>query len=333
MAAPYVVPIIFEDSDEEEIKLSTVTVCPYIFVKGVRKGETCGKKCKEKYCSVHKERKGIVKSWNKRDTIPPELLKKSMVYDNAVEEMKEGVYDNESEELNEDGLTARQQSALDYAMCLEKKIPSPPSTDAICLANFIQFICPISINFPSAILHKLVNDTHVRNGFETKRGLDKTIRPTWESKLFNTYYDKSVPFERPKYGAIKTNPLSMVSNNSTMGYGDAVFILKDEVKRRCTMTPGDSSIFAADNVYTFDQIQEMLMKHPHVRNHIMTCYQAYEREDHAGSKEFASYIEVQIHGQLLFSSIAKLVILSKDEGLRMIATRFGEKNKCEVVFL
>lgn len=290
MAAPALVPIIFEDSDDEELP---PTVCTYIFVKGKKKGEMCGKKCKEKYCSVHKTRKGIARR----------VIIESVIVEVEIE----------NEELNEDGLTARQQSALDYAMCLEKKIPSHVSVDIVCLANFIRYICPISINFPSMILHKLINDTHVRNGFEIRKGLDKSVRPTWESNLFNKYYDKSSAFDRVKYGSIKTNPLSMMSNSSTLGYGDAMFILKDEVKRRCTMTPGDSSIFAADNVYTFDQIPEMLMKHPHVKAHMQSCYQAYEREDRNGSKD-ASYIEVQIHGELaLATGISKLIISSKDE--------------------
>lgn len=302
MAAP-LVPIIFDFSDDEDEKeKEDKKICTYQFVKGKRKGEMCGKKCVETYCSIHKTRKNII------------------------------VIKYKKSDINEYGLTVVQQSALDGALCIEKKISKPISVTTICVANFIRYICPISINFPSSILHNIIRDTHVRNAFEVRKGYDKSPRYIWESKLFNKCYDGVHSFERVKYGSIKTNPLSMKSNNSTLGYGDAFFLLKDDIKTRCTLTPGDSSAFSSDNVYTFDQLQEMLIRHPRVEEYFLSCYQSYERELLDGDN--VPYIEVQIHGELLLSeSIYKLVVSGKDENIRKSAEIFVEKNGCEVVFL
>ena len=314
-------------SKSSEEKSDGPPLCIYKFVKGNKKGEICNKKCKEKYCEPHKKRKNIDKPRYDSSSsfvssiisLPSEISFSSII--------NQKIIPYNPNEINENGLTTKQQTALDITLCTEKKI-FDHTDEILLLSNFIKYICPISINFPSNLIEKLLSDTHIRNGFEVKKGMMAGARYQWESNMFNKCYDNADPFERVKYGSIKTNPMNMKSNPTTLYYGDAMFILKEEIKKRCTLSPGDSSLFSSDNIYTFDQIPDMLIKHNSVLKHIKQCYKDYEKED-GKNIIHAPYIEVQIHGPILLGNdISKIIC---NEIWKSQAITFSIKNKCEVV--
>lgn len=88
-----------------------------------------------------------------------------------------------------------------------------------------------------------IKDTHYRNQFETGKSSGSLSRPSrvgWESRMFCKRYDKATDFERVKYGTINfTNDPKGV--NSCRGYGNSYFLLRSEVRERCTLTDQDSS--------------------------------------------------------------------------------------------
>lgn len=58
--------------------------------------------------------------------------------------------------------------------------------------------------------------------------------------MFTNRYSKASPFERVKYGTINlTNDPNGVQCCS--GYGASYFLLKEDVRKRCTFTDMDSS--------------------------------------------------------------------------------------------
>lgn len=58
--------------------------------------------------------------------------------------------------------------------------------------------------------------------------------------MFNKKYDEASNFDRVKYGVVNiTNDKKGVA--SCKGYGNSHFVLKKEVRNRCTFTEMDSS--------------------------------------------------------------------------------------------
>src|SRR5690606_37988253 len=81
--------------------------------------------------------------------------------------------------------------------------------------------------------------------FETKCGhgtLNENLRKEWEDRLFNKLYTSSSGFERVKYGCLNfTNCKEGVS--LARQYGRCYFILKQHVRKRVSITNGDSSSY------------------------------------------------------------------------------------------
>jgi hypothetical protein len=111
------------------------------------------------------------------------------------------------------------------------------------LRQYIERDCPIIIHIHiSKHMEMYLKDTHYRNQFETLKTSgcsNLTTRGGWETKMFDKLYDKAEKHERVKYGTIN------ISNDpngvrACYSYGNSYFVLKKEVRQRCTLTDQDS---------------------------------------------------------------------------------------------
>ncbi len=316
------------------LTMSSPVLCEYVFSRGKSSGLKCGKKCKElTYCRLHI----LTKSVKKR-----------------IEKSKEIIVE-ESEKKDGKILSSSQQNALASVRNNIEKIVLPTTIEDFYydLCKYISE-CPITINFSVSILGNLVNDTHYRNQFETNTsgGLNSpSTREIWENRLFENNYSSSKPSERVKYGCINLNPLSKDTDASS--YGTSYFILKESVKNRCTITFGDSGSLCSTslckpNIYDFKSVIHMLYhelttipttkeniySYTSCKDYLNMCYDAYTKNSHHGnSKWFKRYIEVQIHGDVLFSEDIDTLVLqfnswdySDKEPYILMAKQFAEKN-------
>lgn len=164
--------------------------------------------------------------------------------------------------------------------------------------NHIKNNVKVTINISiKVVLEKMLNETHVRNGFEIGRFRNadsnnnlKSGRFIWETNLFNQEYDKSEAFERVKYGAI--NIFNEPGIRACSGYGESFFELKDEVKDRVTFVYGDSSAQML-HICTFKYCEQLLI---HPGDVHFKAIVNYAINDFHQVNQHLTYIEAQIHG-------------------------------------
>ena len=167
--------------------------------------------------------------------------------------------------------------------------------------DYLKHHVEITINVAFVTIFTfLIKDTHYKNQFETntsKGSLSPVCRTQWETKLFNGIYNKSVVNkDRVKYGAINIyNDLS--GNSSTLAYGDCFFVLKHDVRSRCTISVGDSSEMNID-IGTFHHPEIILTL---ITDRMLECL----IEKNILNKDIKSinsyYLEVQIHGDIILA--------------------------------
>ncbi len=171
--------------------------------------------------------------------------------------------------------------------------------------KYIQSEVNITINISlRTIIDHMLNDTHYKNGFEVNKIFCKNdaTRSMWENNLFNNIYDKSVPEEKVKYGALNIfNDPNGVS--SAYAYGDSFFVLKKDVNERSSFVSGDSCGMMF-HLCTFKHCVPILI-------HCGTLLQAliqHVKHNNKYDKAYP-YIEAQIHGDVrLKHDIEKLVV-------------------------
>jgi len=172
-------------------------------------------------------------------------------------------------------------------------------------------------------------DCRIKNLFEVntgRGGTDQKTRASWETTMFNGFYDNAEPHERVKYGSlnIDSNPDGVMS---TVAYGDAFIVLKQEVKYRITLVYGDSSGISYHlHIATPKYLTNILNYIP------TTVLDAAIRVAKGQTIEYASYqyIEAQIHGELRMDrDVAKLIIKrslyvsDKGQAVVEMCNRFG----------
>jgi hypothetical protein len=209
-------------------------------------------------------------------------------------------------------LTDTQLKAVEYINNTNQKslIPINHKLTTEQQTKLIQHLenAPITINFyPSNIARLLLKDTHYRNLFETgTSGGNKSLvsRKTWENTMFNNIYQKVNHKDRVKYGALNLTNLCYV--NIASGYGDSYLLLHHNVKKRSTLTLGDSSN-TGKNTYSFEYPNRFLNE---LDEDLITQIVSDKPITHKMSK----YIEVQIHGDVkLDRDIFALVIDPKHQ--------------------
>jgi len=177
------------------------------------------------------------------------------------------------------------------------------------------------------LIDALLEDSSLRNLFEVGHGCGSTHKPardSWEQRAFNGAYDDAEPHVRPKYGTINlTNTTCGVK--AARQYGTSYFVLKDDVRWRCTMTDRDSSSGAAEPAT------------------LGLWYKFFHRFDdaelrgiavHDGTAHFDDYPEIQIHGPVRFNE--DMVCIVGDDSLADDVKRkvdaFGSKHGLRVTW-
>lgn len=175
------------------------------------------------------------------------------------------------------------QSALAAAKRFEEKY----GENASAVLEFLQNVAPIDIRFPDRILDILMKSPVYKNIFELGSNCDG--RRAKEDQLFDGIYG-TTDAERPKYGAV--NYLNKSSGTSATSYGQCFLRLKQVVKKRCTLTYGNST---GDSIYgNFDHIEHIATRLPEADQII----QIVTGERLEGERFRGPYVEVQIHGSL-----------------------------------
>jgi hypothetical protein len=209
-------------------------------------------------------------------------------------------------------LTAKQQEALNYVDNKYKDYKIRLNIDdKISIINKYQNISPIIIYCTmNTIENHLYNDTHYRNYYEAVnlKRLNReycsysTERTSCENRLFNNIYNSEDEFSKVKYGLFDINNNGWYYDKQTH-HGDCYFVLKNDIKKRSTITIGDS-FTSGPHVYSFNNLEAFV--------------------DNSVGK-VPLYFEVQIHGPISLSTdIEKLVVPNKYKSDNL--DEFGAKN-------
>jgi hypothetical protein len=153
----------------------------------------------------------------------------------------------------------------------------------------------VIINFhPDKHLEFYMKDTNYRNLFETGTSSgSKSIssRIGWENSMFSNIYQNAKPHERCKYGVL--NITKDVYINGASYYGDSYFIMTPDVKGRSTVTFGDSS--------SYSQAFSLLYPETFLNSLPKEFLEAMVYNDYIPIGHGRSYVECQIHGDVLFN--------------------------------
>jgi hypothetical protein len=180
------------------------------------------------------------------------------------------------------------------------------------LAEYIANRAPMVIHVHAKTIPILIEDGHYRSSFETNSthgsASDATksgymnARYAWESACFLKLYDKTTNFERPKYGAL--NFLNMCGGvPSAISYGSCYMVLSNELRKRITISTGDTSGSRCIGVLDFCNHVLLALSYVELIEAIKIAIGVIESSSHY----CGGYREIQIHGEMLLSrDIAEL---------------------------
>lgn len=187
----------------------------------------------------------------------------------------------------------------------------------------------------------LKTETHFRNAFEVnpKGAGYLTNRKEWEDNLFNKIYDDNCDdSSKVKYGCcnLLSDPIGCYS---ATGYGSSYMIFKNKVKSRATFVCGDSSSKQL-HMCTFDHCVQLLlyMDDATLKNVIrlakMKKTKQYSNEsiDNIGHQRQYTYIEVQIHGEVVLNRDIAHIMLHNKHYDKEILNRLDRSNIPYTVF-
>lgn len=185
-----------------------------------------------------------------------------------------------------------------------------------------MLVVPVTINFPSKLLPEFIADGRYKNCFEVSKGNQcgyGQTRKVWERFLFKGIYDNATPKECVKYGAINlfSEPNGLIACSP---YGGSVFVLKNNVKERMSITPADS-IHQEWVLATFKWCCQLFL---HITKEVLTDLIKFVRREINVHNYMCDYIEVQIHGDVLFDRDIEKVIL-ENEKYEPICKEFCQK--------
>jgi hypothetical protein len=126
--------------------------------------------------------------------------------------------------------------------------------------------------------------------------------------MFSHRYHTATPFERVKYGTVNlTNDPEGVG--CCVGYGQSYFLLREQVRRRCTVTDVDSASGTAA-VATLKFCYQVVSRMRD--NEIAAAMQAAKAME-LESSVLAKYKEIQVHGPVEFARDIQRVYVSREE--------------------
>uniref|UniRef100_A0A6C0EA86 Uncharacterized protein n=1 Tax=viral metagenome TaxID=1070528 RepID=A0A6C0EA86_9ZZZZ len=192
--------------------------------------------------------------------------------------------------------------------------------DFVKLKEYIK-ACEVTINFPSKIINKLIEDKRIKNVFEIQNKKYILIRSEAEDTMFGKKYTDVNPEERVKYGAINILH-EKYGIKSTRGYGECIFVLKNKLKKRITFVNGDS-YEKQEYICTFDNFMHFFL---HSNKDFME--KVLKRINKEDCDYNIPYTEVQIHGDVLINrDIDKLLIpdtFSKSPSIKKFKEAFPD---------
>lgn len=165
----------------------------------------------------------------------------------------------------------------------------------------------IMIRIDHSILDKIVKEGRLKTQFETKTSkgiLDTERRAQVEFNLFGIKSNAS-PSERPIYGFMREESYG---NYAVKQYGNIVFVLKDEVKDRATITMGDSlgETFVPTPA---KKIQKEFLNYDHIAQ--LKGIRDIKGVVDDTSKIISHYIEAQVHGGVEIARDVEEVVITK----------------------
>lgn len=173
------------------------------------------------------------------------------------------------------------------------------------------------IHFNSKILIPFIlKEDHYKNIFEIHE-IDYPSRISWEDNLFNKIYDKNTPpRERVKYGCLNLYGSSK-GCASAIGYGRSFMILKDHMKSRISFVNGDSCLKQI-HICTLNNFTHLLLYIPDrmIIELIKLAEENIKRTgylDHMNIAYNYPYIEMQIHGDIIFREDVEKFCFFKNE--------------------
>ena len=183
------------------------------------------------------------------------------------------------------------------------------------LADHIKHTAPIMICIrPAVIVQYLKKDDHYRNLFEIGKSggqNSKDVRRRWEKNMFGGSYDASTDFDRVKYGSLAP---TLIPHEYTAQYGSCYLLLKSYIRRRTTLTLGDSG--GCSSVYTkFGTVDEPYgilsnMSDELLRATVMVVL-GIDNYQHLRDKHSQRIVEAQFHGPIrLRADVDTIVIKS-----------------------
>ena len=218
-----------------------------------------------------------------------------------------------------EGLTRAQ---LDVLLSVEDRIIEyERESKKPCIRYVQEYLanCDIVMHIPLyTILKKMVakKDPFLRNLFEVGTGggsTDREARAEWEHKIFQSEeYDEFPPHEKVKYATINwAHSRNGVSQVGSYRYGKSYLILRNDVKLRATYSRYDSSYPSVEGVHQLGTITRMCYistQFTQEEKRLMEFYKPNEKGN-PGMNCIKDYMEVQIHGELIFArDVAKIMI-------------------------
>jgi hypothetical protein len=89
----------------------------------------------------------------------------------------------------------------------------------------------------TGLLEQYMSDGSIKSDYELGRVADKDHRDINERDIFGDEFDDAKDHERPVYGVMDLYSQGLAAAN----HGDIAFVLKDDIKKRSTVTPVDSN--------------------------------------------------------------------------------------------
>eukprot|EP01125_Pyxidicula_operculata_P014557 TRINITY_DN4858_c0_g1_i1.p1 TRINITY_DN4858_c0_g1~~TRINITY_DN4858_c0_g1_i1.p1 ORF type:complete len:578 (+),score=92.04 TRINITY_DN4858_c0_g1_i1:89-1822(+) len=161
---------------------------------------------------------------------------------------------------------------------------------------------------------------------------DLVARKKWEENMFGQVYnDARVDGERPKYGSLNVCN-AIYGFQKLVQYGMSYFILKNDVRSRCTVTSSDSCfVDASSQLGTLDYschiLQHIKVNDPKAWAMVLDgCKKGSFISSTVEYKKY--YIEVQIHGTVDINRDVSVLFIAEDDMKRITLNQLRAFQKC-----
>lgn len=177
---------------------------------------------------------------------------------------------------------------------------------------------PLTIRVPEDILGKIIDTGYMLNQHSTGTSggtLDPNYRAAGERNAFGTHLSK--PEDFPIYGYLNTDNNGFNTDEELARYGQVRIVLKPEVRKRTTITVGDS-------LELFEQRQAVGTPLLNPGKEVVDG----KADDLAKiPPDFSEFIEAQIHGGVRVSDIAEIKLpkpVSMDEEHKTLLAKLDQ---------